>query len=75
MKNIIIITLLLSSIGCASYHKTVANKHVEKNISQSGEISEQYFVTIEIKATHYRIKGVPKKEYDKINIGDNVGLY
>lgn len=75
MKNIIIIIVLVLYSGCATYTKNVADKYCEKSISPTGQVREAYFIKIRVQSVHFVDKAVNKDEYDKINVGDQIGLY
>ncbi|HSW63524.1 MAG TPA: hypothetical protein VLH56_09480 [Dissulfurispiraceae bacterium] len=75
MYKILIMTAASVLIGCATYTKTVVRKDVVKSISQSGDVSTEYLVEIEIKSVHYRYRNVSSKEFEKIMVGDTVAWY
>lgn len=74
MKKIIIMALVLYS-GCATYTKNVADKYCEKSISQTGQVLETYFIKIKVQSVHFVDKSISKDDFEKINIGDKIGLY
>jgi len=75
MKKIIILMVLVLYSGCATYTKNVADKYCEKSISQTGQVRETYFIKIKVQSVHFVDKAVNKDEFEKINIGDKIGLY
>lgn len=75
MKKIIMIMVLVLSSGCATYTKNVSDKYCEKSISPNGQVEEEYFIKIKVQSVHFVDRHVSKEEFDKIKIGDNIGLY